>query len=373
MNILNIAFKEIKQDFRDIRTLALMIALPIVLMLVLGTALSNTFTTTISVEEMNVLYKNTATNEISPYFDKFVKEVSKSDIHFIQASGDMDGKKEVKEINYDGYVEVNNSGITLYVNDRNSIYASIIQGMLSTFVDKYNVTTEIAKVAPEQLGTTSENIDQGDYIQETSLHSKDQPGSMDYYAIAMLTMIALYGAMSASYLLRGERLSKTADRLIAAPIRKSEIFVGKMAGNIVTNSLCAIVIILFSKFVFNVNWGDHPGIVFLVVFTEIILATSFGLGLSYLAKTEGVSTIIVTVVAQLASFFGGAYFKIEDADGLFKFATKLSPLTWENAAITKIIYANDLFAAIPAITLNLGISILFLLIAIISLTRREGL
>lgn len=66
-------------------------------------------------------------------------------------------------------------------------------------------------------------------------------------------------------------------------------------------------------------------------------------------------------------FFGGAYFVIEE-----NFVTNLSPLTWANTAVMKIIYANDVGAALPVICLNLGISALFLLIAIIALRRRRG-
>lgn len=42
------------------------------------------------------------------------------------------------------------------------------------------------------------------------------------------------------------------------------------------------------------------------------------------------------VVVQLASIFGGAYFVVEE-----NFVTNLSPLTWANTAVMKIIYAND--------------------------------
>ena len=72
------------------------------------------------------------------------------------------------------------------------------------------------------------------------------------------------------------------------------------------------------------------------------------------------------VGVQLASIFGGAYFVIEE-----NFVTNLSPLTWANTAVMKIIYANDV-GALPVISLNLGISALFLLIAIIALRRRRG-
>ena len=125
---------------------------------------------------------------------------------------------------------------------------------------------------------------------------------------------------------------------------------------------------LFSKFVFQANWGDHLGIIFLILLTEVFLAISFGLGIGYITKTAEASRAIIMVVVQLASIFGGAYFVVEE-----NFVTNLSPLTWANTAVMKIIYANDVGAALPVISLNLGISALFLLIAIIALRRREGL
>ena len=45
-----------------------MLAFPIVLMLVLGTALSNTFTTSLRVDDIDVLYKDTTKGEDFPHF-----------------------------------------------------------------------------------------------------------------------------------------------------------------------------------------------------------------------------------------------------------------------------------------------------------------
>ncbi|WP_129728767.1 ABC transporter permease [Ectobacillus funiculus] len=374
MNILSIAINEIKRDFRDVRTLIFMLAFPIVLMLVLGTALSNAFNTKTSIPDIQVLYKDTTTDALSQYFEAFAKEVSKSGIHFKKISNHTDGKEEVKQNHYDGYVEINNDGIKLYESDRSGIENNIMEGMLTSFVSKYNVATEVAKVDPEQVSTVIASGQHDDYIKETSLHSAKQPSAMDYYAITMTTMIVLYGAMGASYLIRGERIRGTADRLVASPIRKGEIFLGKILGSTVRNSLCVLAVILFSKFVFKVNWGNHLGFMFLVLLTEVLLAISFGLGISYIAKTGEASRTIVMVVVQFASFFGGAYFKIENTgEGILHIITKLSPLTWENAAITKMIYANDVSAVMPAVLVNIGVAGIFLLIAIISFQRREGL
>jgi ABC-2 type transport system permease protein len=370
VNILTIAWKGIKTDFRDTRTLFFMLAFPIVLMLVLGTALSNTFTTSLPVDDIDVLYKDTSKGE---FFPQFIAEVEKSGVHFKKASGSIEAEKEVKQNKFDGYVEVTDQGIQLFVNSGSSIEGNILQGMLASYVGQYNIASEIIKVAPEKLESAFTREKPVDFIEETSLLPDKQPSSMDYYAIVTTTMIILYGAMSSSSLIVSERVRKTGDRLLASPVRKSEIFIGKVLGSLVSTSICIILVILFSKLVFKANWGDHLGLVFLVLLTEVVFAVSFGIGVSFISKTAAGPSVMIMLFAQLSSFFGGAYFRIENPEGIFKVITELSPLTWMNHGLTKIIYANDFSAAIPAITINLTGALLFLLVAIISLQRREGL
>jgi ABC-2 type transport system permease protein len=371
MNIFSIAWKEIKSDFRDRRTMFFMLLFPIVLMLVLGTALSNTFTTSLPVDDLHVLYTDTTKGE---NFQPFITEVKKSGVHFKKASDETKAKKDVQQSKVDGYVKVTDEGLQLYLNNSNSIEGNILQGMLSAYVDRYNIASEIMKAAPGKMAVAFSGGNQGtNFIKETSLQPDKQPSSMDYYAIVITTMIILYGAMSASSLIVEERIRGTANRLIASPIRKSDIFIGKVLGSLVSSSLSALLVVQLSKLLFNANWGDHEGMVYLVLLTEIIFAVSLGIGISFLSKTHAAPKVIITLVAQLSSFFGGSYFRIVNPEGFFKFITELSPLTWMNNGLTKLIYANDLSAAIPAISINLAGSLLFLLVAVISLKRREGL
>ncbi|TWK80792.1 hypothetical protein CHCC20335_0746 [Bacillus paralicheniformis] len=348
-----------------------MLAFPIVLIVILGTALTNAFNNQVSVDDIHILYKDQSDGELSQGFKVFAKEARKSGVYFKKALNDMDGKQEVKKGRYDGYVEIDNSGIKLYKSDQTSIEGSIIQGMLSAFTNKYNAVSEIYKVNPKQAGVAFAS--HGDYMKETSINSANKPSSIDYYSIMMTTLIALYGALNASYLIRGERTRKTADRLLAAPIHKGEIFAGKLIGGIATNALCIFTVVAISKFLFKANWGEHIGIVLAVLFTVVLLAVAFGIGISYLAKTGESAVMIINVLIPLVAFFGGAYFPIDVAEGLPGLITNFSPIKWSSEAMMKIIYTNDLAAALPAIALNIGISLFLLLIAVVGLRRREGL
>jgi ABC-2 type transport system permease protein len=367
VSILAIALKEMKHTYRDVRAMAFMLAFPILLMFVLGTALSNVFDSKIQISNIHVLYKDEAGQVLSQSFKNFEELAGKSGIHFTRAPLHTDGQKEVRQNNYDSYVELKDNTISVYESTRNSVEGSIVQGIVTAFADKYNIAEAVAKIKPDQVNQVLADNGKDDYIKTVSLHSPKQPGSMDYYAIAMTTMIALYAAIGGASLIRGERTRNTADRLLAAPIRKGEIFLGKILGSLMINAICLILVVLFSKYVFKAYWGSHLGIVLLILLTESFLAVSFGLGVSYLTKTGQSARTIIMIGVQVASFFGGAYFKV---DGLIP---SFSPLTWANQAITKIIYSNDLVAALPVIGLNLGIAIIMLMIAVISFRRKEGL
>lgn len=375
MNILSIAFKEIKQDFRDRRTLIFMLGFPIILMLILGLALTNAFSGDLSVGDLKVVVKDTTGGgPLSEAFAAFTKEAGKSGITFDSLPAGKNGRTEVENNRYVDYVELSGQGISLYGSSRSTIESNIVQGMLTSFADKYNAAAAVAQTEPAQVQAVFAGGAGSDYIKELSINADRTPGSIDYYALALTVMVGLWAAMPAGGLIQREIGRGTAVRLVTAPVRKSEIFAGKVLGGIVTNFLFVIVIIVFSKYVFKAYWGEHMGIVLIVLLSEVIMALSLGLAFSYLLKGSA-SRGIISLIVQLMSFFGGAYFPIGDeaGGGIMGFLVNLSPIRWGNHGLTQVIYGNDVSAAWPAVGLYIGFAILFLGASIAVMRRREGL
>lgn len=373
MIIWNIAWKEIKSNFRDTRTFVFMLAMPIVFMLILGAALSNAFAPGHSVGDLRLLYKNNATDtRISASWSSFTEAIEKEGVTAIQAATGMDGQEEVRADRYTAYAELGDSGISFYGSSKNTIESNILQGMLTIYADRYSLAAAAYQVDPAAAeGIVTSAGEGSDFIRETALNANKQPSSIDYYAIVMSTMIALYSVISASYLFRGERARNTAVRLLAAPISKAVIFTGKVIGSTFINVLCVLIVVLFSKFVLHADWGNQYGMVALILLTEVLLAVSLGLGVSFLVKGEGARAIMM-IFTQVASFLGGAYFPIGDTEGIYTILTNLSPLRWTNTALMQLIYADNTAAAWPVIGLNLGIAAVFLLLAVISIRKREA-
>ncbi|MCM3626207.1 ABC transporter permease [Paenibacillus glycanilyticus] len=374
MNVLNIALFEIKKDLRDKRTLIFMLAFPIVLILILGTALTNAFHNGVELGDMKLLVKNTAqSQQLQSYWNGFAQAIGKEGVELTPAANGIDGKKAVQDNQYTAYAEIDDNGIHFYGSSRETISSNIIQGMLTSFADKYSLAAAAVKNDPEAAhAIIAGEMAPGSFIQESSLDPDRKPGSIDYYAIVESTMIAFYACMSASWLIRGEVKRKTALRLAAAPVGKLEIFAGKVIASTIINFLCILVVVLFSKFVFNANWGDHLGPVFLLLFTEVLLAVSFGLGIAFLFKDDAAVNGVMMIFVQLASMFGGAYFPVDEASGFFAGIANLSPLRWANEALMNLIYNDDLQAVFPVMGLNTAIAAAFLAFVAITMRKREA-
>ncbi|MEC0206820.1 ABC transporter permease [Paenibacillus lautus] len=372
MNVLRIALKEMK-IVREVRMLVFMLATPVLLILILGTALSNAFNGTTAIGDIRVLYHNSgAEPALMEQWETFMQESERSSgMMFEQAKEGMDGGQEVRNNRYTGYVEIGANGISYEGNSRSSIENGIVQGMLSAFTDRYRLSAEAEKMDPEYENKLLVN-DGESYVVESSIQGARQPGSLDYFAIAVTTMIILYSALTAGGLIDSERKRNTAQRLLASPVTKAEIFAGKILGTLLINAVFVIIVVLISKYMFNAYWGENPVMVFLVLLTEILFAISLGLGISYVLKGNAAGAVIMVII-QLAAFFGGGYTPVASTTGFMREAATYSPLHWSNEALLQLIYSGNGSAAMNAMMLNVGFSILLLAVAMISMRRREGL
>ncbi len=360
-----IAMKELLA-FRDVKTLIYMLATPIVFMLILGTALSGSFRATPVVDDIRVLYQSeSGAGALHAEWETFVRDAGRSGVQFVPAAAGLDEEEEVRAGRYDGFVTVTDSGLAFTGSDAAPVANSVVTGMLETFAE----SRRLAAVLP---GDASTEAGIGGYLSETWLDAAKQPGALDYYSIAMTTMIVLYAAMSAGLLMDAERKGHTAIRLLAAPIGKSSIFAGKLAGAFLLNAASVTIIVLISKYMFRAEWGDHMGAVFAVLLSQIVFSLGLGLCIGYLIKDSASFAVLVTFV-QVSCFFGGAYFPVKELTGALGVVRDLTPLTWTNDALLDIIFADRVSAAVPTILINAGSAVFMLAAAVILMRRREGL
>ena len=263
------------------------------------------------------------------------------------------------------------SHVVVYENSRLTMEASIAESMLTSFIQRYNVMTRIAKINPPALQTAG-NVKTNGYVTIESLNKNRAPGSLDYYAIAMLTLFILYSALSALWAISGERVQKTGSRILTSPIKKYQFLTGKVIGITLVTFIQMTIVFLFSKYVMHAYFGSHTGMIMLIYTSEIIMAVGIGIGVSFMISDNNLSSSILNIIPVLFGFFGGAYVPLSVMGDSIQKLSVISPIKWTNDALFKVIYANDFSTVAGAVIINLAIAAMLIVVSSV-IFRKEAL
>lgn len=367
MRILTIITKEFKQNIRNFKANTMMVLFPVVLIAILGAAFSGAFSNTIDLGEVKVLYtdKVMQDKDFKGAFDGFLNGMSDElGIKFEETSDEAAGKTGIENSAYSAYLKVTENPLRfeLYKNDRRSFDASLLESSLNSFIKSYDSIAAIAAVNPAALARPeiTQFDDSEKYVESRSLDKRRQPGSLDYYAVTMLTLILLYASLTGFWAIRSEREEKTEARVLCAPVRGYEFLTGKVIGCISVTVVQGLAVILFSKLVLKAYWGENLLPVALVLLTYSIMTVSLGVAMAYVFRSGDTASGILNSIIPFLAFLGGAYVPLSIMSGFITKIAMVSPVSWTNTALFKIIYDND-YSAIPgSIIINLSLAALFI-------------
>jgi len=377
MNTLRIILKEFKLALRDFKGNLMMIAFPIVLIIILGAAFSGTFDNTIDLGDVTVLYTEGANSDgqgLTAAFRSFREEISKElGVTFEKADDENAGREAVKDYKNQAYIHVSDTTgeIKLYKNERYNFTSSLLESALNSFANTYEAVSVIAINSPETL-TQPEMFEQRDFVEVKALDKKMQPGSMDYYAVAMMTMILLYSSITGFWSIRRDVEQKTAPRILCAPVRKHEMLIGNIAGSIFITVVQGTVVILFSKFILKAYWGEDLLTIALLLLTYSIMAVSLGAGLAFMFKSSNAASGVLNTIIPIFVFLGGGYVPLGVINGpMVGILSDISPVKWANTALFGMIYNHDYSRVGTSIAINLGMAIVFITISAL-FAKKEG-
>jgi len=380
MIILNLIFKEIKQSLRDKKAMSMMVLFPIVLIVILGTAFSKTFGGDVNIEiKAEVAYTNYSKVELTKAFDSFKDDLTKElKVTFKELPGTsnkedtQEGIEAIKNGKYSCYIVLSDNEFKIYKNERFNFEGNLLESVFNTFVQRYNLVMQVAKVNPAAIeGILSDS--NTNYTSMVSLEKKKQPRAMDYYAVTMITLIIMYATMTGSYSITGERTTKTESRMVITPVTKYQIFIGKAIGCVLVTVLQILIVFLFSKYVLKINWGDNILVVLLILFSEIVMAISLGTGMALITKNESASNGILNALVPIMIFLGGGYVPLDQFQSkALNLITQVSPIKWTNEAILKVIYSNDMSTVAQTLIINFSVILVFMFISIFLFRREEA-
>lgn len=191
--------------------------------------------------------------------------------------------------------------------------------------------------------------------------------SMQYYSVAYLIMFLLYGGMSAALALLDQKENGTLQRLYAIPVSFRISVFGIIVGSVLLAALQAIIIIAFTASVYGVEWGRHFGWIMLICLLTVAAGVGLAITIASFAGTSKTTQTLFSILIFTMTFLSGGM--IAGIESMIGDVSKWTINYWANSGLRAIMSGNDSLAIWNNIGMLALISIILTIIGIIRLPK----
>ncbi|WPX08588.1 ABC transporter permease [Anaerocellum danielii] len=372
----------ILENIRDRKTIVLLLIFPLLIILILGNALSHFFEKD-DIEKVKVLYQKPnltvyKSTTIVNWFERFLQSEEFRryfDIEFTHSNDET--KKLFLKSNASAYIQIKtktSSGkdeILFKVTTKQwSPQVSVLNSMIQTFIDysKLYLVTSSDKIHVQ----TNEGEKEPFEVKVDALNKGQYPRAIDYYAITMLVMIIIYSIFSAAFVIESDSSQKTSIRLLVCPANLNTVFLGRAIGGFVFVYLQSVLIIVCSKIFFNVNWGWDLSLVLFIVFLYQALIFTMGIFFRMLIKRMEIISVLIYTFATATTFIIGGYVKFfTNSEWLIKLRSILPNYIAQTLLFTVVYDRSNTVYIKHGLFCIAALEVLLLLACIVIIRRRR--
>ena len=345
MRTIAIAKKVIKELLRDKRTLAMMFVVPVFIMWLMNLMFSASTTVNVKL----------ATQDLPTGLITKMDELDHVDIETYQ---DLDQAKEaLANEKVDAVISYKDGEYQVDYANTDASKTSMIRQVLRTSIASEGTDQLLSRVkqALPQLKLDAKAPE----IKESYQYGDKNTGFFARMIPILISFVVFFFVFLISGMaLLKERTSGTLERLLATPVKRSEIVYGYMLSYGIIAIFQTAVVVLAAIWLLDV---EVVGSILNVIIVNVVLALvalAFGILLSTLAKSEFQMMQFIPLVIMPQLFFSG----IIPLSSMGEWALtvgKFLPLTYSGDAISQIIlYGHNL----GDILSNLGVLMIFLII-----------
>ena len=198
--------------------------------------------------------------------------------------------------------------------------------------------------------------------------------TLDYFGAAFIGLVVFFLVFVITIVafLR-ERGQGTLERLMASPLRRSEIVLGYMLGFTVLALVQAVEVLAFCLLVLHVHNAGNVGLIFVLEALMAIAAVNLGIFLSMFARTEFQAVQFIPLVILPQVLLSGIIFPISTEPGPLTVLSRALPLTYAVEGMRNImIKGADLSWSSLQLDFGvvLGFCVLVIIAGILTLRRR---
>ncbi len=367
-----IAWKDTMELFRNRMMLVMLILMPLLMMVMVGYMYSSTSLSNVPIALANqdsgygnsMVGSQTFTTVLqqinnSTGMMKFSNVSSVDEIKTLVKNGEINGGIVIPSNFTESILTGQQGTIIIITDDSNPQMSEAIKSVLKSVFDQMgtmlaqqnvlglnssvNYSNSLAIVKPYTV--TTEGIVEGN----STYFDFIAPGM-----IAMTVMMSVMTGLPAA--ISQEKEVGTLDGMMAAPINRLSVILGKTLAQTARGLLQGVIILVLAVGLFGVTIHGSILLVFGLLLLGVFSFVGLGIVLTSFAKDQETATIMMTTLMFPMMFLGGVFFPIQQMPWFMQGISKFLPLTYASQALRKVMVLG---AGIPAISTELIILIVF--------------
>ena len=314
--------KEFFHIIRDVRSMLIIIGMPIVQVLIFGFAITN------EIKDVQIAIIDNSKDEVSREITQkllsseyFLLNSNLSDYNEIEESFSSGKIKEVIifENDFASKLQRDKSAqIQIIADASDPNMANIVVNYTASILKDYQRSYMTGKPIPVTIVPEIKML----YNEELKSVFMFLPG-----AITILLM--LISAMMTSISIAREKELGTMEVLLVSPLKPMQIILGKVFPYIILGFINAVTILLLGYYVFGMPVQGNMILLLLEVLLFIIMALSLGILISTIAKTQQTAMIISLLGLMLPTILlSGFIFPLENMPIILQLIANLMPPKW---------------------------------------------
>ena len=357
MRVFMIIKRVFKEFFRDKRTLALMFLAPILIMWLISIVFSASTTTDVSVASVN-----TPSDVV-----EIMQNVEDVSLEQFQTKEEADKRLKDGEVDTVIYYDNGTYNVT-YANIDSSKTVKAQQVLKSSIqgAEAKNLVEVVKKINPKIENKQQQQPELKEYYNygnaDTTFFNKIAPVLIGY-------ILFFYCFLISGMALLKERTTGTLDRLLATPVKRSEVVFGYILSYSLLAIVQTIIVTLSSIYLLNI---EVVGSLYYVIIVNVLLAMvalTLGLLLSTIAKSEFQIMQFIPIVVIPQMFFSGIV-SVESMGKIAVYISKILPVTYASDGLSKIILEGKSLVAVKQdIIVLIVFCIVLIVLNIIGLKR----
>lgn len=416
MKIWTIAWKDTTIRFRDRNALILMVAAPLVLSAIIGSAFGGFLNSNdpVPFDAIPVLLINQDDGEMGQQFADILTSDALGDLLVVTEMADetaardqvQRGEARAAIVIPDGFSEVVSGDsetaaspalVQFYADPSATVTPNIVRGVVTQIVNGFNSAAISSEVTVAQL--TAEAATLGPALADlgTVLHAEMQSrfnegqpvvialndvpvgeteetadiSPFAFFAPSMGILFLMFSMMDGTRSILEEEQEGTLSRLISTPTSHLEIILGKIGGVFLTGGLQFVVFVAASALIFQLDWGNSLLGLAMLTLAVVLSLTSLGALIAAFARNPSQAGILGTVVTLVFAALGGTFVPAQNFPPFLQELSKITVTRWALDGFTDLtIYGLGAADVVLETAVLTGLSILFVALALWQFQRR---